>query len=57
MHFQNTIQMTDALIKAGTAFRLMDLSEQDTRVIGASSALALFVSLDGMISEQRIKVS
>lgn len=42
VHFQNTIQMTDALIRAGKQFRLMVYPNKTHGISGASSRIQLF---------------
>ena len=42
VHFQNTIQMTDALIKAGKQFRLMVYPNKTHGIAGAGTRIQLF---------------
>ncbi|HKM46454.1 MAG TPA: DPP IV N-terminal domain-containing protein [Terriglobales bacterium] len=42
VHFQNTIQMTDALIKAGKQFRLMVYPDKTHGIAGSSTRTQLF---------------
>jgi dipeptidyl-peptidase-4 len=42
VHFQNTIQMTDALIKAGKQFRLMVYPDKTHGIAGTSARTQLF---------------
>jgi dipeptidyl-peptidase-4 len=42
VHFQNTIQMTDALIKAGKQFRLMVYPDKTHGISGAGTKTQLF---------------
>jgi dipeptidyl-peptidase-4 len=42
VHFQNTIQMTDALIKAGKQFRLMVYPNKTHGIAGAGTRTQLF---------------
>jgi dipeptidyl-peptidase 4 len=42
VHFQNTVQMTDALIKAGKQFRLMVYPNKTHGISGAGTRVQLF---------------
>ena len=42
VHFQNTIQMTDALIKAGKQFRLMIYPDKTHGISGSATRMQLF---------------
>jgi dipeptidyl-peptidase-4 len=42
VHFQNTIQMTDALIKAGKQFRLMVYPDKTHGISGPGTRVQLF---------------
>jgi len=42
VHFQNTIQMTDALIKAGKQFRLMVYPDKTHGISGSATRSQLF---------------
>jgi dipeptidyl-peptidase-4 len=42
VHFQNTIQMTDALIRAGKQFRLMVYPNKTHGIAGASTSTQLY---------------
>jgi dipeptidyl-peptidase-4 len=42
VHFQNTIQMTDALIKAGKQFRLMVYPNKTHGIAGPGTSMQLY---------------
>jgi dipeptidyl-peptidase 4 len=46
VHFQNTIQMTDALIKSGKQFRLMVYPDKTHGISGSSTRTQLFHMMD-----------
>jgi dipeptidyl-peptidase 4 len=52
VHFQNTIQMTDSLIKAGKQFRLMVYPDKTHGIAGAATRTQLFHMMDDFWKEE-----
>jgi len=52
VHFQNTIQMTDSLIKAGKQFRLMVYPDKTHGIAGAATRTQLFHMMDDFWREE-----
>ena len=52
VHFQNTIQMTDALIKAGKQFRLMMYPDKTHGIAGAGTRTQLFHMMEDFWNEE-----
>jgi dipeptidyl-peptidase-4 len=52
VHFQNTIQMTDALIKAGKQFRLMVYPDKTHGISGAGTKIQLFHMMEDFWNQE-----
>ena len=52
VHFQNTIQMTDSLIKAGKQFRLMIYPDKTHGIAGSATRTQLFHMMDDFWKEE-----
>jgi dipeptidyl-peptidase 4 len=52
VHFQNTIQMTDALIKAGKQFRLMMYPDKTHGIAGSGTRTQLFHMMEDFWNQQ-----
>jgi len=52
VHFQNTIQMTDALIKAGKQFRLMMYPDKTHGIAGAGTRAQLFHMMEDFWNQE-----
>ena len=52
VHFQNTIQMTDALIKAGKQFRLMVYPDKTHGIAGSSTRTQLFHMMEDFWNQE-----
>jgi len=52
VHFQNTIQMTDALIKAGKQFRLMMYPDKTHGIAGAGARAQLFHMMEDFWNQE-----
>ncbi len=52
VHFQNTIQMTDALIKAGKQFRLMVYPDKTHGISGPATRMQLFHMMEDFWKQQ-----
>jgi dipeptidyl-peptidase-4 len=52
VHFQNTIQMTDALIKAGKQFRLMIYPDKTHGIAGTAARTQLFHMMEDFWNEE-----
>jgi dipeptidyl-peptidase 4 len=52
VHFQNTVQMTDSLIKAGKQFRLMVYPDKTHGIAGSATRTQLFHMMDDFWKEE-----